>query len=231
MLSDLKLMMLQYPFLTQDEPSMPRDLRLLFREVLEFVAIASIKTENVKEFVRVMRQIKSIYYRREDPLEKSEQMPLMISAWLLYLLTQAEVTEFSIEFALAKRFIGDHPFLVYADKLLQAISENSFARIYELQAKSPSPLFSFFLKNLLDGARNNHADSLQDAYESLKVTDLAKILHFSKLEDARDFIDKRGWKLSENEETILLQAKEERSRVVDKAARYVDLAVAISQLQ
>jgi hypothetical protein len=231
-LSDLKLMMLETPFLTHDESTLSVSDRLMFRHILEINATISIESDNIPEFARTIKQLKAVYYRGTGSLAPSPEMPLILSLYLVYLLTQQRFTEMNIELALAKKLCSDSPFLDFAFRLSQAVADNSFASLCELQRSEPSPLFQSFAQSLLDGARNTHADSIQRAYPVMTVAGLIKILHFDKREEAVAFIEKRGWTIKDGGEIVGFPEQTDTGKVViDKAARYVELAVAISGLQ
>jgi hypothetical protein len=231
-LSDLKLMMLDTPFLTHAESTLSVNDRLMFRHILEINAMVSIESDNTPEFARVIKQLKAVYYRGTGVVPPSHDMPLILSLYLVYLLTQQRFTEMNMELALAKKICGDSPFLDFAFKLSQAVADNSFASLCELQKNQPSPLFESFAQSLLDGARNAHADSIQSAYPTMNVTSLTNILHFEKREEAVAFIEKRGWRIEKDGEAVAFPEQADKGKVVvDKAARYVELAVAISGLQ
>ena len=232
-LRDLKMLMVQSPFLTNDEGKLPLEERVIFRDVLEYDAILAIKTVDTKSFTRVMKQLKSVYARQgENQLPKSEVMPVILTAWLIYLLTQSKVTEFNIEFPIVRKVVGANEFLDYASELEEAVSDNSFARIFKLQNACPHPYLSVFVAHLLDGARNSHADSVEQAYNNVTMVELATILHFANLDEAQAFVATRGWTVSADGVMITFDKKEDKGKpVVDEAKRYTELAVAISALQ
>lgn len=232
-LKDLKMFMAQSPFLTNEESSVPAEQWAIFRDVLEYDAIFSIKTNNVRAFTRVMKQLKSVYYRAVPAqLPKSEKMPAILTAYLIYLLTQAKVTEFNIEFPIVRQVVGNSEFLDYASELEEAVSDNSFARIFKLQSACPHEYLAPFVAHLLDGARNSHADSVEQAYNNVTMIELATILHFSNLDEARAFVAQRKWKVSQDGVMITFEKKEDKGKpAADEAARYTELAVAISALQ
>jgi len=223
-------MLVESAFFTTSESSMPIAQRVLFRDVLEYHAIASIWTDDMVEYARVLRQLKSVYFRDDGQLPASERAPLLTATHLVFLLTQNRITDFNIERPVVRRALGLSEFLVYAVKLQEAVSENSFARIFALQGARPSPLFAPFTARLLDGARHSHADSIERAYGRVTVDEVASILHFQDRGDAAAFVAQRGWPLAAS--VVTFEKKEDKKRVAEEeAARYVDLAVSISALQ
>lgn len=231
-LRELKLLMLQYPFLTQDEGKMPLEERVIFRDVLEYIALDAAETGDLKEFARVMRQLKSVYFRETDKLPVSEKLGLIMSVYLIYLITEAKLTEFNLEYPIIKQAVGESEYLTYAYNLEQAVSDNSFTRIFKLQEESPSTSFKVLIERILNGARSSYADSIEESYQNATIAEISEILHFSSLENAKAFAAERNWIIEKDDAPVVFSKKDDRRKDVDdEAARYVDLAVAISNLQ
>ena len=231
-LKELKLKLLHSKYLTNEESSMSLDERALYRSVLECDAIYNVKISNLKHFQLDMQKLKSVYFRTDSGLPKSEEMPILLSIYLVYLLTQNQIVEFNLELPLVRKIVGQNDLIEFAVNLERAVVDNSFTQLFSLENRSPSPLFKNLTVLLLNGARNNHADSIEKAYKDVSVAELANILHFANLDEAKEFIAKRNWKLSPDGGTISFhQAEEKEKKPVDQAERYVDLAVAISSIQ
>jgi len=210
LLRELKAMLIQSPFFTTDEASMPIAQRVLFRDVLEYRAIASIWTDDMVEYARVLRQLKTVYFRDDGRLPPSERAPLLTATHLVFLLTQNRITDFGIERPVVRRALGLSEFLAYAVNLHEAVSENSFARIFALQGASPSPLFAPFTARLLDGARHSHADSIERAYRRVTLDEVAAILHFRDRGEAAAFAAQRGWSVAEA--AVTFERKEDKKQ-------------------
>ena len=229
LVSDLKTIVLELPFLTIQEGQLPSEYRIMFRAVLEYEAILNIKRRMLEDFVRTLSQLKSNYYLSTD-LPSSNKMPLLLSIYLVHLLSLNLVSEFNLQFQLANRLIGDNENLNYVISLNRALSENFFSRLFTLEINPPSELFAQFTSDLLNGARHNHANSIEKSYEKLTISDLAKVLHFTKEDDARTFIHKRKWEMDGM--YVLFGKKNEMRQKLNDASveRFVDLAVQISAL-
>ena len=230
-LRELKLLMLEYPFLTPDEVKMPLEERIIFRDVLEYIALDAAETGDVKELARVMRQLKSVYFREADKLPVSDKLGLVMSVYLIYLITESKLTEFNVEYPLIKQAVGENEFLTYAYNLEQAVSDNSFTRIFKLQGESPSSSFKVLIERILDGARNSYASSIEESYHNATICEIADLLHFSSLESARSFAASRNWVVTSDDSPVVFSKRNEKRKDIDEAARYVDLAVSISNLQ
>ena len=228
LISDLKIFLVDQPFLTHEEITLPIEERIKFRTILEYDAIVCIKTRSLDDFSRAMTQLKREYFNAPE-LPPSECMPLLMSIYLVHLLTLNSVSEFNIEYQYAIKLIGQNIYLDYVTDLYRSMTDNCFSRLFALEVDPPSKLFSQFTTDLLNGARNNHADSLEKSYETLSIPELARILHFQKIEDAHAFAVKRNWTIN-NEGLIVFGGKTEvRSKLTEKSVeRFVELAVQIS---
>ena len=225
---DLKTVLIDQPFLTNEEKNLPIEDRVTFRTILEYDAIVSIKTRSLDDFSRAMTQLKREYFNAPE-LPISERMPLLVSIYLVHLLTKNSISEFNIEYQYARKLISQNEYLDYVTDLYLSITDNCFSRLFSLELAPPSPLFSQFTTDLLNGARNNHADSIETSYQTLSIPELTKILHFQKYEDAQAFAVKRNWTISEEGIIVFPRKKEIRSKLTEKSVeRFVDLAVQIS---
>ena len=231
LVSDLKLIMVESSFLTTKEKLLPIEDRIIFRTILEYDAILSIKLRNLEEFSRAMDQLKCSYFRCSD-LPLSSNMDLLLSIYLVYLLSLNKNSEFNIQFQLTQRLCGQSKNLEYVMNLNESVIENSFTRLFSLELNPPSELFHQFTLDLLNGVRNNHANSIEKSYERLSINDLISILHFSNKEEAILFSKNRNWILSSNGNEIKFGLKHEYKQKLNEnsVSRFVDLAVQISYL-
>lgn len=230
LLKELKAQMIKTSFLTNSD-SLPEKERIAYRSVLECDAIFHIKTTNIKQFALDIQKLKTCYFNEDSKLAKSENMSLLLSTYLVYLLTQGEIVEFNIELPNYRKIIGKDKYLDYATELLHAVVENSFSQLSNLNVNIPSPLFKNFTSLILDGARHSHANSIERSYKKLTLNELVQILHFENADQAKDFIDQRGWTLKKDNTIKFTHTEEQEKNVVDQAARFVDLAVHLSTIQ
>ena len=233
LIHDLKLVMIQMPFLTKDEEKMTQEQRLMCRDILEIEATSSLKMKNLTRFQQVIKQLKSCYFRQSS-LPKSERMPLLLSLYLVDKLSLGQFVEFNIELPIVLSVVPEkNEFIKYATDLESAVLDNSFSKLFALEASAPSPLFNQLTARLLESARNNHADSIERSYKATTIAELVNILHFKSPEEAKEFVQKRNWKLSNDGLTVNFCLKENSKAkpAVDNAARYVDLAVSVSTIQ
>lgn len=231
LINDLKQELLKWNCLTPKERELPEADRVRFRTILEYDAFLSIRMHNLEEFERAMSQLKC-YYFGERSLPESPDMPLLLAVHLVHLLGSKKLVEFNIELQLVTSVVQSDPFIDYAVDLHQSVIDNSFARLFQLENAPPSDLFNQFTADLLNSARNNHADSIQRAYRSLRLDELSKLLYFTASEETLRFVEKRKWKLSDDGESVEFGDNDEgRTRGArDMLGRSVDLSVQISAL-
>ncbi|KAH0795589.1 26S proteasome non-ATPase regulatory subunit 8 [Histomonas meleagridis] len=204
-------------------------VKIIHRSVLEYDALLSIQLCHVDDFERAMSQLNCYYFLSNFPF--SEKMPLLISIHLVHYLAQQKLIDFNIELQIAQSIIHENEYIDYAKSLHQSIIDNSFSRLFALESNPPSQLFNHFTVELLSRVRNNHADSIERAYPSLKLTELMKMLEFPSLDECVKFVMKRNWKISD-ETTITFQPQNEgkTKSASEMLARSVDLSVQISSL-
>ncbi|KAK8884085.1 hypothetical protein M9Y10_043190 [Tritrichomonas musculus] len=262
LINDLKLDFLQFQLLTPKESELLPQNIMMFRDILEYDALFSIKTKNLDEFERAMAQLKCYYFRKTD-LPPSDNMPLLLAIHLVAILGKKDeetkeetetdeerdkdadddddneinrakkkkLVDFNIELQLAREIIGHNIFLDYAADLHQSVIENSFARLFILENQPPSPLFNQFTADLLNGARNSHADSIERAYKYLTLSEISSILHFNNEEDVRLFVSKRKWRIADDDITVIFNREEGKSKSSeDMLRRAIALSEQISTL-
>lgn len=231
LLKELKAQMIKTSFLTNNESTLSEKERIAYRSVLEYDAIFNVKTANVKQFALDIQKLKTCYLKEDSKIPKSENMSLLLSLYLVYLLTQGQIVEFNIEYPNYRKVIGKDKYLDYSTELQLAVVDNSFTKIFNLNKNVPSPLLRNFTSFILDGARHSHADSLEQSYKRLTLDQLVQILHFESADLAKEFIEQRGWTLKKDNTIKFTHTEEKEKNTVDQAARFVDIAVHLSTIQ
>ena len=236
LMDDLKLELIRCRSQTSAELSVPIEQRLRLRDILEYDALLSIRTRNLEEFERAMSQLKGYYFVRSS-LPPSPHMALLLAVHLVSILASEKLSEkqkvvdFNLELELTRLVVGRDVCVDYAVELHQAVIDNSFSRLFQLENAPPSPLFSHFTSGLLEGARNSHARSIQRAYRTLTLDELTRILHFATKDETREFVMKKPWTLHPDESVefgATTNANVKSAR--DMLERAVDLSARISSL-
>jgi hypothetical protein len=231
LINDLKPELLSCQSLLPQDGVPPED-RLKFRSLLEFDALISIRTRKLEALDRAMAQLKC-YYFGDLSLPASDHMPLLLAIHLVRILGSKKLVDFNIELQLTRDLMGPNPYLDYVADLHQSVMDHSFSRLFQLKGEPPSPLFETFIADLLNGARDNHADSIHLAYAALSLEDLRAILYFASIDEVRQFVTKRGWEISDEGDDIVrfdTQPEAKSRATADMLARSVDLSIQISLL-
>ena len=230
LLNDLKNTVYDSSFLSLSFSDIPLENQIKFREILEFYSIICIRSRNLEGFHRSMEQLKSIYFHKGSGLPISPRMSLILSLNLAYFLSIEDFIEFNLELSIIESHISkDDPYLNYVRNLFEAISDNSFLRLSSLENSPPSPYFSQFTSDILAGARNMHANTIEKSYPHMTVNQLSEILHFSSPAETRQFILKRKWVITPDERVIFIKTDNSKPNV-DIAVQSVKLAVQLSLL-
>ena len=159
-------------------------------------------------------------------------MELIFGLYLVALLAQNQLVDFNLEYeAILLIASPESTPLHYARELANAVADNSFSRIIQLQDEAPSNLFNNINKSILNAARESHANCIQSAYSELTIMELAQILHIASAEETTAFAEKRGWRLNEQKTAVYFR-KEEVREMLDNSSfeRSIEYCVTVSSL-
>lgn len=206
------------------------DLSVKFRSVFEYELIYSVKIKNFERFVRTMNQLKPFYFKFKS-LPKSQNMLKFLSIYLVFLLSQGNLSGFYIELQNISDEYRNDVFIKYAIDLCNAFNENSIKKLLNLRERPPSPLFKEFISSLFIYIRNKSADSFERAYSDLSVDEIQYLLYFDKKEDMIEFLKKRQWVLSNDKKHVIFNRSVEKAGTVGftkkSVEKYVGLACKI----
>ena len=123
---------------------------------------------------------------------------------LLYLLVENRLSDFHSEVIWTRilRFllifnqlelyadtVMHHPYIAFCTQLEQHLMVGSYDQVMEAAKHPPVECYSFFLNSLLETVRVNIADCAVASYRTLTMQAAKKILMFSTLDEARDFME------------------------------------------
>jgi len=122
-------------------------------------------------------------------LPESTRRTTIMGLYLVYLLTEeVKIDEFHTELEL----IPDHGDrnIRYAIELERDIMEGRYNKLWLARNNAPDNLYIHFLDKLMTTVRSEIADCIEASYQSLKLTDIAKLLMFPAAnEEFHNFID------------------------------------------
>lgn len=233
-LHELKLIMIQSPFLTSEEEKMSIEDRINCRSILEYDAIIGLESKNLAQFRHAMKQLKTSYFRKSN-IPKSDKSELLLSLYLVDLLAQERFSDFNVELPMILEISNkDDVNICFAIELERALDDNTFSQIFELEENPPSTLFQQFTENLLESARNNNASSIELSCKRITIEQIKQILHFNNIDEAIEFAKKRNWVIINSDEGHFVSFENIQTKsktIVDNAERYVNLAVSVSSIQ
>lgn len=214
LINDIKNKMIFTNFFTNIH-SLSAEERLVFCNTLEMNAILYIRQRKLVDFSRVIAQLKPIYFNGDVV---GECTPLLLSVYLVYLLSQGDTKSFIIEHERCSAvFPSIH--MEYTSKLFDAVNTNSLSRLYSLEKNPPSTLFCQFTSDLLCGARNKFAKTIEVSYKSIQVSSLKELLCFHSDDEAIQFANKHDWQLHDGIITFSQKDTKSRKEMLKKSIR------------
>eukprot|EP00297_Palpitomonas_bilix_P011424 CAMPEP_0113880438 /NCGR_PEP_ID=MMETSP0780_2-20120614/7786_1 /TAXON_ID=652834 /ORGANISM="Palpitomonas bilix" /LENGTH=264 /DNA_ID=CAMNT_0000867115 /DNA_START=130 /DNA_END=924 /DNA_ORIENTATION=- /assembly_acc=CAM_ASM_000599 len=207
LLANLKVSLLEFESLPPivDPTKVSQQELLLARETFELAALFSIKEKDVDSFEKHCIQAKMYYTDFDSVLPASQRRLPLLGANLLRLLAQNRIADFHMELALIPESDHESVFIKHPIAVEQVLMEGAYNKILSAQAEVPAESYLFFMSMLVDMARGEIADCIEEAYEKLAIEDVAQLLRLSAAE-TEEFLKTKEWEVR-NGEVIL--AKEE----------------------
>jgi 26S proteasome regulatory subunit N12 len=115
-------------------------------------------------------------------------MYAILGLYLLYLLSYNKISEYHTEIELIPIEEQGNVYIKVPVSLEQHFVEGSYNKILTSQHNVPLEAYHFFINKFVDAIRYEIARSAEKAYESLRFTDMQKMLMLERQEDLRAFI-------------------------------------------
>eukprot|EP01130_Rhizamoeba_saxonica_P019013 TRINITY_DN9734_c0_g1_i1.p1 TRINITY_DN9734_c0_g1~~TRINITY_DN9734_c0_g1_i1.p1 ORF type:complete len:282 (-),score=65.16 TRINITY_DN9734_c0_g1_i1:76-888(-) len=170
----------------------------LSREILEYGAIMSVLNRDDKGLENYVAQLKSFYndYRF---LPDSEKKDSILGLYLLYLLSNNRIGEFHTELELIPD--QNNKYVNFSVTMERDKMEGRYNKIFQAHENLDGKGLGFYsplTEKLCDTVRNDIADSLETAYESLSIGQLQQLLLLDTDISLNQFISERGWNVVDN---------------------------------
>jgi len=205
-LNKLKLAITKFSFPdAKRSPEEEKQQLLLCREILENAALLSIRQRDISSFERYIAQLKTYYYDYAEKLPPSQQQFPLLGLNLLRLLAKNKLDEFHTELELIHLDKQTNVYIKHPVQLEQYMMEGAYNKVLKAAKEVPSDYYNLFMEMLMDTVRDEIADCLTAAYNSISVQEAQKILALTSLDQAKQYVDKRQWKVENN----LIQFKKE----------------------
>ncbi|KDE02809.1 hypothetical protein MVLG_06668 [Microbotryum lychnidis-dioicae p1A1 Lamole] len=177
---------------------------VIARDVLEFGALFSIKTEDVPSFERYMSLL-SAFYAEPSQVSPSQNRAALSALSLLRLLSQNRIAEFHTTLETLSSDLILSREITWVLELERSLMEGSYSKVYSL-CSNPSNLprveFKYFISTLLSTVRSEIASCDERAYATLPLRDAQTLLFFSNETEVREFAKERGWTVDEGKAII-----------------------------
>ncbi|KAA8495381.1 26S proteasome non-ATPase regulatory subunit 8-like A [Porphyridium purpureum] len=168
------------------------------RQVYEEAIRLNVLQQDSAAFERHMAHLKPLYFEYASVLEPSPQMTLVIGLNLMRLLAQNRIAEFHTEIELLPEDVKQDPFVHYAMSVEQNLMVGSYTRIIATRSAVPDSSFVFFLDMLLKTIRDDLAECIEKAYQSLDLPFAKQVLMIPQDDDMIAYCQAHGWTLDGN---------------------------------
>lgn len=179
-----------------ESPQVQKEL-LLSREILEHAVLLSVKAKDIPAFERYFAQVKPYYFDYAKYLPTSQRQFSTIGLNLLRLLAQNRIAEFHSELELLPLDQHLNVYIRHPIALEQFIMEGSYHKVRSARADVPAESYTFFMDILMDTVRNEIADCIERAFNTLPVQEALKLLQVTGTDQLQAFVgDKRDWTIN-----------------------------------
>lgn len=199
LLEEMKVSLLEVSFLPTEAPAQggsdPQAL-LLAREMLEIGVMASVEKGDIVGFERYMAQLKHYYLDYRSHLEPSPYTNQLMGLNLLCLLSKNKLAEFHTEVELLppEQLLTDI-YLSHPIHLEQFLQEGSYNKVFLSRDNVPAPYYRLFVDILLETVREEIISCMTRSYSQLSLSEAARMLYISGLDEMKEFGRRHGWRL------------------------------------
>lgn len=164
---------------------------ILAREIYEYATFLSVEKRNIEEYEHHMSVLKTYYDEQfRATIPNSQKMYAVLGLYLTYLLAYNKISEYHTEIELIPvEEQRDNVFIKVPVSLEQHFVEGSYNKILgQKRANVPHEAYQFFVDKFVDAIRFEIARSAEKAYESLRISDTAKLFMIPNDVELKQFI-------------------------------------------
>lgn len=194
----LKLALTKFQFQPAPTQEQQRAQLVLAREVLEYGAFLSIRMKDIPAFERYYAQLKTYYYDYADSIPPSQHQHTILGLNLLKSLAKNNLAEFHTELELIPLEQHSNVFIKHPVQLEQYMMEGAYNQVFKARKDIPSDSYDYFMNLLMDTVRDEIADCIQKAYNTLSISEAQKLLGFSSHNDLQNYSQQRQWTITGN---------------------------------
>ncbi|KAH9809976.1 COP9 signalosome [Melampsora americana] len=181
------------------------------RDILEFGAFYSVRSQDIPAFERYIAQLGPYYNDYNSILPNSERRYPIIGLDLLRLLSQNKIAQFhTVLEGLVKEhgqknidILHTNPYISHPVNLERWLMEGSYSKVWSARSKIPMEEYRYFVDLLVDTIRNEIASCEEKAYASLPLSDAGTLLFFKTVGEVIEFAQKRDWQIDPISKSII----------------------------
>lgn len=200
-LKDIHIKLLSTPFFTKNQRSMSVEDLSLCVSILEYICKCYVQLYKPDKFMSAFEKLKASYVNLIDVIPRSENLEIVISFYLMFLIVYEKFYEYQNELFYFEKLFGEefaqHECIRYVSAIGQASEGNSFLKLVDLLQKPPIPLFTHVTESVIDGNRTKCIKLIQNSYLSLTVDELTKLLRYPSrdvcMKLIKEKVDNKEW--------------------------------------
>lgn len=170
---------------------------LLTGDALETAALVCVKAQEDVHFERFYSQLRPYYF--DFDLAESARENLVVSLYLIYLLTKGRISDFHTHLEILPPKMRNHALIKFSVDLERDMNEGLYNRVWNACNALPDPAFRHFAENLSDATRNDIAKCIEAAYDTLSVSEVLRLLHYTSSDSGKfqafATSEERGWSI------------------------------------
>lgn len=148
-----------------------------------------------------------------DEIPESAFKYQLLGLNLLSLLAQNRVADFHTELELLSvKELQNNIYIRHPVSLEQWLMEGSYNKVFISKDEVPAPTYIPFIEILLNTIREEIANCIETAYETISLTETARMLYFKKTNDLNQFIVKRKWQVDQTSQMLVFVNKDEKAK-------------------
>lgn len=229
----LKLVECQVDFLPSKDDFLNETHINVARTTLEIGALWAIEMKNKDLFERYMAQLKSYYldYSIADASEPPYKAQLL-GLNLMRLLSENKLADFHTELELLKgTVLYSNIYISNPIKIEQYMMEGRYNKIFLMQNSVPAANYNFFMNTLLETIRNEIAECIEKAYETLSIVEAMRMLNLNSETAMHKYAHAKNWIVQGNKFVFIQDEKiEDKVPVSDLAEKTIEYARELEQI-
>ena len=173
------------------DPSNPHQ-RAIATTALEYGVLLAVADDgDMDAFSRNVAQLKPYYsLSSDDTLDEAQfsRKCHILGLNLMHLLVENRLSEFHAELELLSEKEAQHNFVTYPIRLERQLMVGSYDEVLRAATSEIPPSYEFFVSNLAQTVRDNIADCLEVAYNTMSLSAAAAMMRMDSVEELKEYI-------------------------------------------